>query len=660
MEACTLQLYKKNIFRITGLPVDATTKEIARQAQKLQMQEEIGEEITGSKPAFALKINPTSEEIRAALSRMKEPQHRLVDEFFWYWPEKFGESKNDPAIQAMMSGDAQGAINIWRQRQKEGSDVAKHNMAVMFHMYAVDWSLYHVLYDIDASMEDEIKVYWRKAFDRWEDLVDSDEIRDILKERIRAIGDDALTTGFVKRMLTDLPMALDMINAEAAFKLAERNRMEWARFHVDFMNETHQGLDDVDSTAEMILAPTKARVEQHLANCKDRTKKDPKSGTVFATELLSQCRPMMDLFDLFHGEDAHQRNDLFDKVAETVIGIAYADWSVNKNAQRILPIYQKALDIAFGINLRERIIEQISQIEGIVTDEKLAPIFQKLKEISDSKEKALFRLNKIKEKIISTLPQISQQYGDMSKSYGDLCDSIAVVLKGISVDAYNNENDTATALAAIQLALRLVRNPDISSRIQNDMGTLKRNTGISACFYCGKKPGDAKLKVEVPMHKVTERLQNGVRYQTNSFSFPRCGDCEKEHRKHWPQIWWGVGAGLLVGAPFAPYTLIGASMITALFCGGWITLSLGKHFGQIGIVGLLGTIAAVFACLDIAKEPMAKNLFLNALGGAMICGFAAFWIARQKLNPKSPQALAEESPQTDALKKEGWQTGATP
>ena len=119
MEACTLELYKKNIFRITGLPVDATTKEIARQAQKLQMQEEMGGMITGSKPAFALQIDPTSEEIRAALSRMKEPQHRLVDEFFWYWPEKFGESKNDPAIQAMMSGDAKGAINIWRQRQQE-------------------------------------------------------------------------------------------------------------------------------------------------------------------------------------------------------------------------------------------------------------------------------------------------------------------------------------------------------------------------------------------------------------------------------------------------------------------------------------------------------------------------------------------------------------
>jgi hypothetical protein len=479
MEACTLELYKKNIFRITGLPVDATTKEIARQAQKLQMQEEMGGLITGSKPAFAFQIDPTSEEIRAALSRMKEPQHRLVDEFFWYWPEKFGESKNDPAIQAMMSGDGQGAINIWRKRQKEGSDVAKHNMAIMYHMYAVDWSLYHVLYDIEASMEDQVKVYWRKAFDRWEDLVNSDEIRDILKERILSIGDEVLTTGFVRRMLTDLPVALDMINAEVALKLAERNRMDWARFHVDFMNETHQGLDDVDSTAEMILAPTKARVEQHLANCKDRTKKDPRSGTVFATELLSLCRPMMDIFDLFHGEESHQRNDLFDKVAETVIGIAYADWSVNKNAQRILPIYKKALDIASGINLRERIIQQISQIEGIVTDEKLAPIFEQLKSVQDSISTPKNKYDLLKQRVLPLLPAVVTAISHAPDLLNQVHDSIAIVLRNISIDSNNLSNDITTALEAILLAQKFAKKPELRSRIESDIKQLSANRLIA-------------------------------------------------------------------------------------------------------------------------------------------------------------------------------------
>lgn len=258
MEACTLELYTKNIFRVAGLPVDATSKEIARQAQKLQMLEEMGGNAGGTSPAFALAVAPASDEIRAALSKMRESQYRIVDEFFWYWPEEFGSSKDDPAIQAMMSGDTEGAVKQWRVREKEGSLIAKHNMAVMFHMYAVDWSLYHISHDLDPAVEGEIKGYWKKAFERWEVLIDADEIRDVLKQRIRSFEDEALTTGFVRRFLTQLPQALDKVNAEAALKLAERNRMDWARFHVDFMRETHQGVDDVESTAEMVLGPTKA------------------------------------------------------------------------------------------------------------------------------------------------------------------------------------------------------------------------------------------------------------------------------------------------------------------------------------------------------------------------------------------------------------------
>jgi hypothetical protein len=143
-------------------------------------------------------------------------------------------------------------------------------MAIMYHMHAIDWTNYHISYDIDQNVDEQIKSYWRKSFERWEELIERDELWDMLKERIRSLEDDALTTGFVRRMLKILPQALDRVNADAALKLAEQGRLDWARFHVDFMNETHQGLDDVESTAEMVLAPTKLRVEQYEAAPKIR------------------------------------------------------------------------------------------------------------------------------------------------------------------------------------------------------------------------------------------------------------------------------------------------------------------------------------------------------------------------------------------------------
>jgi hypothetical protein len=477
-EACTLELYKNNIFRITGLHVDATAKEITRQAQKLQMLEEMGGGAAGQAPAFAPAVAPTSDEIRGALSRMREPQHRIVDEFFWYWPEEFGASKNDPAIQAMMSGDTDGAVNHWRRREKEGSLVAKHNMAVMYHMYAVDWSLHQISYETDPNEEKAIKVYWRKAFERWEALVDSDEIRDILKQRILSLNDEALTTGFVRRFLAQLPQAFDQVNAEAALKLAEQNRMDWARFHVDLMRETHQGLDDVDATAEMILAPTMARVEQHLNFFERQSNQEPHNGVEFAQQLLDRCWPMMNLFDLFHGSDAHQRNDLFDRVAEMILKMVIGHQRATNDNETFLVALNSALNFATSPTLRERIIKNISIAEGNLQENAIVPIFERLTLISESQLDPKAKLYKINQTVIPLLPDVASKLFNSPAVLNQVYDSIALVLRSISVDANNLSQDMNTAQVAILLAQKIVKKPELRERINQDILQLNANIEI--------------------------------------------------------------------------------------------------------------------------------------------------------------------------------------
>ena len=160
MDACTLTLYQKNIFRVTGLPVDSTVKEVAKHVQKLQMLAEMTGTPKLKESAFALAKPPTSEQIRDALARMKEPEIRLIDEFFWYWPEKFGSSKEDEAIQFALSGDGESAIDIWIKREDEGSIVAMHNLAIVYHIYGVEWTNYQVTAELDPGRGEKIKEYW--------------------------------------------------------------------------------------------------------------------------------------------------------------------------------------------------------------------------------------------------------------------------------------------------------------------------------------------------------------------------------------------------------------------------------------------------------------------------------------------------------------------
>ncbi len=504
LEACTLELYQKNIFRITGLPVDATPKEVAKQAQRLQMMMEEGMEGTaaGAKAAFPLAPPPTTEQIRDALARMKEPEHRLVDEFFWYWPEKFGSSKEDISIQALLAGDAQKAIEVWGERESEGSFAAQHNLAIMFHMFAVDWTNHHVAYELDAGRDETIMSYWRDSFERWEALVDSDELWEVLKDRVRSLEDEALTTGFVRRMRRLLPQALDRVNAEAALKFAEQGRMDWAKFHVDFMRQTNQGQDDVESTAELVLTPIRKRVDQQLKSAQTQSERKPDQGTQLASDLMIASTPLMGIYDLFHGDEAHQRNDLFDSVAETVANLLVAHQKATGDNQTFVELLKQALQFASGMHIRERLMRNIAIGENNLAGEQLEPIFNSLRTIKESSLGPAQKLQQVQRTIMTQLPSWASTLGPSSETYNNLVNTVAITLREISIAAHNDGSDSATAAAAINLALKLATDPDLKKRMMDDRSTLEK-------IFNEQKQWDRTIKIRSDEFEVT---QSFVRY----------------------------------------------------------------------------------------------------------------------------------------------------
>ena len=478
IEACTLDLYQKNIFRITGLPVDATPKEVATQAKKLQMMIAEGLEgnVGGAKAAFPLAPPPTTEQIREALARMKEPEHRLIDEFFWYWPENFGSSKSDPAIQAVLAGDGQKAVHIWGERESDGrSLVAAHNLAVMFHMYAVDWTNHHIAYNIDKDRDEKIKGYWRDAFDRWETLADADEIWDVMKERVRSLEDEALTTGFVRRMRRVLPQGFDRVNAEAALKFADQGRLDWTKYHVDFMRQTNQGMDDVDSTAELVLGPTRKRVEQRLRAANEQADEKPAEGTKVAKDLMSHCGPLLAIFDLFHGNESHHRSELFDEVAETVADVLVSYQKSTGDNRAFVDLLKQALLFASGSQIRERLIKNIAIGENNLAGQQLGPVFASMKEIADSQGTPAAKLQQMRASVLPKLPGLAGLLGTTSEAYHQLMDSVANALRSISIDAHNKHSDFVAANQAIELALRFAVDEKIKERIRGDIQALKIN-----------------------------------------------------------------------------------------------------------------------------------------------------------------------------------------
>jgi hypothetical protein len=116
-------------------------------------------------------------------------------------------------------------------------------------------------------------------------------------------------------MRGSLPEALDKINAEYALAYADSGNMTEAARHVKYMRQTNQGLDNVEKTAELVLAPARTRLNAQMTLAEERAKKDPKNAIPAAKDLLYHGGKILELFDLFLGKGHATRNELADDIA---------------------------------------------------------------------------------------------------------------------------------------------------------------------------------------------------------------------------------------------------------------------------------------------------------------------------------------------------------
>ena len=133
LELASPAVYRRNLFRVLGLPITATAKDVQREQNRRRMQEKLGiAAANGSRGPLDLDPPPTEEDIRGAMERLNRPIDRLLDEIFWFWPTN-GDSADDPALEALQQGDVKEAADIWMGLARDTRDghIATHNLAVL-------------------------------------------------------------------------------------------------------------------------------------------------------------------------------------------------------------------------------------------------------------------------------------------------------------------------------------------------------------------------------------------------------------------------------------------------------------------------------------------------------------------------------------------------
>ncbi|MDQ3788843.1 MAG: hypothetical protein M3422_16570, partial [Actinomycetota bacterium] len=221
------QLYRGNVFRLTGVPVTASATVIRRRREEAALMAQLG---TSAVAAGELPVTPAPDwdTVNAAFEAMRNPVLRLVHEMLWLCHE-----------------DSDG-----------GSD---HDYAVRKHCGVLEGPSLTAR-GRPAVEDDPLARQWLVAVDAWADVLAGEEIWDRARRRVAEIDDPRLTTGTVRRLRQRLPRHIVDVHLALAVKAAEEFDTDAVDRHLWVLDGSLFDNELVDTALRDAVRPAEDRV----------------------------------------------------------------------------------------------------------------------------------------------------------------------------------------------------------------------------------------------------------------------------------------------------------------------------------------------------------------------------------------------------------------
>lgn len=341
------ELYRENLFRITGLPVDATPRIIRRQRKEFEMAALVDDPPPTTKGRFALDPAPDASAAQAAFEGFRDLERRLVDELFWFW-------RTEPPDAGLNATGSVGASDL---------DV-EHDRAVAAHCTALD--LEHLgrrraLTAAERNLRDDS---WAQAIPSWAALIEEPRMWDRLHARIVAIDDPRLTTATLDDLLDDLPVRLLTIHAQLALDTALRNLQDAGRQRrlMDrFISEARLDTDAVDTALRDVVAPTVRRIEAGCEATRSAAVEDPATACTVGARMFTELQPALRAIDVILTATHPTARAVRDQVAGALNVCAVQHSNAAGTDRRALA----------GLEAAVRLLMEAQQLANLVTTKNL-------------------------------------------------------------------------------------------------------------------------------------------------------------------------------------------------------------------------------------------------------------------------------------------------
>jgi len=496
LDAATRNVYQINAFRLLGLPVSASPRESAKKLERRRMLAELGQADTPTYGRLERKPPATDEELRAADAVLHDPEIRLVHELFWLWPLSVVSNDQDPALEALRTGDVATAVSHWDLACKNATAdpamaaIASHNLAIRWQLAALEIeSMSNGAVWSDNNRE-RIERYWHAATNYWKDAITSDAVWNTLSARVLNLDDDRLSLAFVESLRKTAPNAVTKISADLALQYADAGLTVPACAHIKLLLSSPITAGPNCTINQYLLGELKLRVRQAVEDTNKGLEADRRTADTHAQRLVTVFSRYSDLLDQLalngHKGDV---DELFDLVALTVFRSAQIYYEEVDNEDTALPIYSLVLQFARSQEVWNQVAARIEIVKSNQVYVKATPFWKSLDALAAREDSAALRLANFLESVLPELTRFSDEISKFPNLRASFYQRLAFVLRNISVDAWNQSEDGKTALEALGHADLYALDPEIKEKLKSDRVTIER-------LYAAKRQKIAKERTK--------------------------------------------------------------------------------------------------------------------------------------------------------------------
>ncbi|MYS90575.1 MULTISPECIES: hypothetical protein [Streptomyces] len=177
-ELAGTQLYRRNVFVVTGLPTRASGPAVRRHRQKAEARLAVEDSWPGA-PDLAPAGGYGKDEVRASFEGLQDPRRRMVDELLWLWGTPESGCDCDPDVHE------------------------RHDAAVLLHARVLEAETGRSRLPVEQRAS-----LWENAVSAWGHLLADGALRQHVRHRIRALGDPRLGEDAADDLLARLPRLL--------------------------------------------------------------------------------------------------------------------------------------------------------------------------------------------------------------------------------------------------------------------------------------------------------------------------------------------------------------------------------------------------------------------------------------------------------------------